>query len=149
MPFKVETNRDGQIVMSPTHNRHSQYQSKVFILLDGLMQDGEVSMEYATETSDGVKVPDVVWMSAEFFSRHRDDATCTESPEIVVEVFSDSNTRPEMRGKRQLFFERNAREFWLVESDGRVRFYTAVDEEVPRSLLCPEFPARIEPGLAR
>lgn len=77
LPYKIETNRFGQIIMSPARNQHSRYQSKAMLTLNGLMTSGEVSVEFTVETSVGVKVPDVVWMSPEFITgleRVRPDA---------------------------------------------------------------------------
>ena len=149
LPYKVETNRYGQIIMSPAWNPHSRFQSKVLRLLDQLMPEGEVSIEFALETDDGFKVPDVIWMSDEFISRHEGEAAAGKAPEIVVEVLSESNSPAEMRKKARLFFTRGAREFWLVGQDGRVRFFTGINQEVDQSLLCPAFPVQVKLGRQR
>ena len=41
LPFKVETNRLGQIVMSPAKNRHAFIQGKVAGLLARLLPEGK------------------------------------------------------------------------------------------------------------
>lgn len=146
LPYKVETNRYGQIIMSPAWNPHSRLQNKVSRLLDELMFTGEASIEFALETDDGFKVPDVIWMSDAFIARHGGEAAAVEAPEIVVEVLSESNSPAEMRKKARLFFTRGAKEFWLVGQEGHVRFFTGVGQEVAQSALCPAFPAQIKPG---
>jgi len=65
LPYKVETNERGQIILSPHQNRHSKQQKAVLNLLDELLAEGETYPEYALATSHGVKAPDVVWMSPE------------------------------------------------------------------------------------
>lgn len=41
MPFKVETNRWGQIVMSPASNQHGLYQARIVRWLTKLLDGGE------------------------------------------------------------------------------------------------------------
>ena len=149
LPFKIETNRYGQVVMSPTKTRHAIYQGEVTVLLGQLLPDGLLGGDLSLQTDDGVKVPDVAWMSREFYFRHESEAAFLESPEIVVEILSESNSRAEMREKAELFFTRGAKEFWIVERDGRVRFFIGVDEEVAASPLCPAFPTQLKPGRQR
>ena len=145
MPFKIETNRQGQIIMSPTRSRHGFYQGEVTGLLRDLLPEGALGGDLSLQTDDGVKVPDVTWASYEYCERHAaEEVVYQEAPEIVVEILSESNTRAEMREKARLFFDRGSKEFWVVERDGRVRFFTGVDEEVSRSPLCPAFPLQIK-----
>ena len=105
------------------------------------MEGGHVVSECPVNTSDGVKGVDVVWLSA---ARHpgRDRYTVMKiAPEICVEIFSPSNTQAEMEERRRLFFERGAIEAWVCD-EGRMQFFTK-DGLIPRSQLCPEFPAEI------
>jgi Uma2 family endonuclease len=62
----------------------------------------------------------------------------TLAPEICIEVLSASNTVDEMKAKRRLYREAGADEVWIVEQDGRVRFFE--DEEVEQSAIAPSFP---------
>ena len=59
LPYKIETNEYGQIVMSPTNQRHGLCQSKIDRLLARLVRGGEPSVETAIQTSRGTKVADV------------------------------------------------------------------------------------------
>jgi hypothetical protein len=59
LPFKLETDRWGKIVMSPATNRHSRYQGLITRLLDRILTDGEAIPECSIQTTDGVKVADV------------------------------------------------------------------------------------------
>jgi Uma2 family endonuclease len=65
----------------------------------------------------------------------------TLAPEICVEVMSESNDWDEREAKIDLYREAGAEEVWVVEQDGRVRFFA--DEEVERSTVAPEFPTSL------
>jgi Uma2 family endonuclease len=67
---------------------------------------------------------------------------CPVAPEICVEVLSDSNTENEMAEKRHLYFARVAREVWVCDTGGRLRFFDA-DGEIKTSALAPAFPQQI------
>jgi len=142
IPYKIETNERGQIVLSPHKNKHSKYQYALQKLLEAHAPEGIAPMEYAIATPNGVKSPDVVWMSPE---REKEmDATgdpSTIAPEICVEVMSPTNTEAEMETKRSLYRETGAEEVWIVEEDGTIRFFT--DDELDASQIAPECPNRI------
>ena len=144
LPYKVETNARGQLVLSPHKVSHSLAQSRVLKLLEKhVAGTGEATIEFAAHTSDGVKVPDVVWMSAERWAQVPADAEASPvMPEICVEVLSASNTQAEMDEKSDLCFEGGAREVWIVNADGTVRFY-GPDGETEQSALAPDFPNEV------
>jgi hypothetical protein len=60
LPFKIELNKWGQIVMIPVKIKHSFYQGRIQRLLEYLLDRGEVMPEFAINTEEGVKVADVV-----------------------------------------------------------------------------------------
>lgn len=112
LPFKVETNESGQLVMSPHKIQHSLLQGEIVRLLIHLTEGGHATMEFAVETPRGIKVPDVIWISAERLRQLPPDAAASPvAPEIVVEVLSQGNTRAEIRTKQRLYFEAGAIEF--------------------------------------
>lgn len=145
LPYKVETNKQGQIILSPHKLRHGRAQFRIGTLLEEFAEAGEVIVEAAIETEDGVKVADVVWMSeARWRSMPEDAAAAPVAPEICVEVLSRANTATEMEGKRRLYFEQGAQEVWLCDEKGRVTFYlTGERSPAKRSHLVPDFPASI------
>ncbi len=53
LPFKIETNEWGQIVMSPTKIPLSFFQGRINNLLYELMKRGETLVECAVDTSKG------------------------------------------------------------------------------------------------
>ncbi len=143
LPFKIETNRWGKIEMSPASNEHGLYQALLVQWLGRAISDGLSITECSVQTSDGVKVADAAWASTDFLRRHGVANPYPEAPEIVVEILSPSNSAEEMALKQDLYFARGAREFWLVERDGRLRFF-GKHQEFERSALAPTFPAKLE-----
>ncbi len=142
LPYKVETNARGQIVLSPHKNRHSKIQRALQQLLDRYAPAGEVFPEFAVATPQGVKVPDVIWTSPTREQEMNETGDpSTMAPEICIEVLSESNTVEEMREKRALYRDLGAEEVWLVESDGRIRFFR--EEEIERSQIAPDAPKRV------
>ena len=142
LPFKIELNERGQVIMSPTKVWHSVYQAEIALLLKTLMKVGKVLTECAIETSTGIKVADVAWASVKRFKIVKDEVACSVAPEICVEVISASNTKGEMDEKRRLYFETGAKEVWLCDDYGAMTFYTT-EEKVKKSVLCPAFPTRV------
>lgn len=142
LPFKIELNRWGKIEMSPHRRQHGRMQGRVSIWLAKLMPKGDIIVECAVDTTDGVRVPDVAWASTERWDSMSDSASCSVAPEICVEVLSASNRPDEMDHKRKLYFEAGAVEVWFCDEQGTVQFFSAAGA-IERSLVCPNFPARI------
>ncbi len=143
LPFKIELNARGQIIMSPVRVFHSLIQGEVEHFLRQLTQTGKVAPECAIETRLGTKVVDVVWMSLERYHQIKHEIAASIAPEICVEVLSPSNTDEEMEEKRTLYFEQGAQEVWLCDEEGRFRFYDST-QELKRSGLLPAFPLQIK-----
>ena len=139
---RIETDRHGQIIMSPPPGvRHSGYQAKIAILLSQRMAGGQTLTECPISTADGVRAADVVWVS-DGALRDLGEGTCfRRAPELCVEVLSPDNTKAEMREKMALYFDAGAGEVWLCGLDGKMTFFVAGDPlPQPRSSRCPEFP---------
>lgn len=145
LPYKVETNEHGQIVLSPHKNVHSFLQTAVADLLrEHIDRPGRRGVEFAVETPKGTKAPDVIWISEERLkSKPKDSASSPVMPEICVEVLSDSNTKAEIDDKRALYLEGGAEEVWIVSEDGAVTFYDASGRR-SASKLAPLFPAQVD-----
>ena len=142
LPFKFETNEWGKIEMCPATNEHGLYQSLLITWLARLSTKGHPISECGVQTSKGVKVADVAWASFDFFKRNKRSNPYLESPEVVIEILSPSNTRAEMEGKKQLYFEQGAQEFWLCDKDGSMLFFTP-EQQILASTLITDFPNRI------
>jgi len=143
LPFKIELNKWGQIVMSPAKPKHSFYQGRIQSLLEMLLKTGVTMPECAIQTTDGVKVADVVWCSDRIADIILEETAASIAPEICVEVKSASNTLEEMVEKKDLYFAAGAEEVWVCDAQGKMRFYNR-QEELSKSLLVPDFPNQIQ-----
>lgn len=139
MPFKIELNEKGQIVMSPVKVYHSAFQGKITRLLP---EHGVVLPECAIKTTQGTKVADIAWCSEQRFKIIETEVECSVAPELCVEVASSSNTTIEMEEKRRLYIAAGALEFWVCNESGEISFFDAKGP-IEKSNLLPEFPGRI------
>ncbi|MDB5341535.1 MAG: Uma2 family endonuclease [Planctomycetaceae bacterium] len=142
LPFKIETDRVGQIVMSPASNRHGIVQNKIGAILTYSKPDGEAISECSVETPEGVKVADIAWASTAFLTIHGDQIAYSMAPELCVEIRSPSNSKPEMTEKKVLYFQQGAHEVWISDLSGHVAFFDP-NGEIERSRLFPQFPTQI------
>jgi Uma2 family endonuclease len=144
IPFKIELNRWGQIIMSPAKNIHSVLQWRIQRTLYKLKENsGEIIPECSIQTGDNIKVADVVWISEERFQQVRHEIAYSLAPEICIEVISASNTKKEMRKKIALYLKAGAKEVWICTEDGKMSFYNH-DGKLKRSTLVSAFPKRVE-----
>ncbi len=142
LPFKVELNRFGQIVMSPAKNRHAILQGELEYLLRTLKSIGKAYPECPIHTSDGDKVADVVWVSPQRYQQIKDEEVCSIAPEICIEVKSASNTQAEMRTKMNLYLSAGAQEVWFCSEQGKIRFFNN-QGELEHSILISQFPSQV------
>jgi len=133
LPFKIERNKFGKLLMSPASNNHGRLQYAVGRRIEKGNNNGVVIMECSIDTLDGVKVADVVWASDEFIENHGYQTPYDIAPEICVEIISSSNTDAEMQEKIQLYLAKGAKEVWICNSDGVVSFYSHAGKQA-RSL---------------
>ncbi len=143
LPFKIELNHRGQIIMSPAKVYHSAYQGEIEYLLRSLNKNGRALPECAIWTRNGTKVADVAWVSNQRFTIIKNEIECSIAPEICIEVLSNSNTDEEMQEKRQLYFDQQAQEVWICKQDGAIKFYNSKCQ-INKSILIPDFPQKIE-----
>ncbi len=143
LPYKIELNERGQILMSPVRLYHSAFQGEIIRYLTRLLDEGKAFPEFAIATEKGTKVADVVWCSDFLWQQIKHEAESSVAPEICVEVLSSANTVQEMLEKRRLYFMRGAAEVWICEQNGDMQFFNA-DGEIARSEIVQAFPKHIE-----
>lgn len=118
LPFKIELNRWGRIEMSPESNQHGALQMELGTELKK-RRGGKVIAECSIQTSDGVRVADVAWISN---TRLKAMGWCNpfpQAPELCVEIMSPGNTWAEMHMKAGLYLEAGATEVWVVTLEGK------------------------------
>lgn len=142
LPYKIELNKAGQIIMSPTRNVHGYYAVEIAALLRKLLPSGKVFVELAIETEDSTKVADVAWASPKTFKIIKDEVSSSVAPEICVEVKSPGNPASEIAFKRELYLKAGAKEYWVCNEIGHMQFFNLTGE-IAKSALCPEFPQQL------
>lgn len=142
LPYKVETNQNGQLVLHPRQANHAYTQGDVIALLYEHAEQGRPFPEFPITTDRGVKVPDVVWITAdrrEEMDQMGDPPTL--APEICIEIMSASNDWEEMHTKRALYRDAGAEEVWIVDADGDIHVFDENDRT--RSGLLPTVPDHV------
>jgi Uma2 family endonuclease len=141
LPYKIETNEYGQVVMSPASNEHGYLQAEIAAALR-TRGSGRVLTEASIATRSGVKVADVAWCSIAHFSDHRGEDPFSVAPELCVEIASPSNSRVELERKSALYFAAGAHEVWVCDLRGRVTFQTSRGHSEDSDLF-PGFPKQV------
>ncbi len=143
---RIETDRHGQIIMSPPPApRHGSYQSEIAYLLRSLIPHGRVVTECPISTADGVKAADVAWASPERLSELGNRGCFPKAPELCVEVRSPGNTDAEIQEKVALYFDAGAQEVWLCAPSGAMEFLSSPTARPLKFFqLCPQFPKQVE-----
>ena len=143
LPYKIELNRQGQIIMSPASVKHVLFQGKIIGLLNALGVEGLVVPEFPVATSDGVKVADVALLTADQVALVGEHITSSIAPLLCIEILSPSHTLAEMEHKKELYFTQGAEEFWLCDAEGVMRFYDD-QGQLAHSKLVMDFPLTLE-----
>jgi len=142
LPYKIELDGLGQIIMSPASNKHGYFQGEIQSRLRAQATEGRVIVECSVDTDEGTKVADVAWLSEGFFEAHEFATPYPFSPDLCVEVISPSNTDEAMTFKRELYLSQGAKEVWFCDHSGSLTFF-ARDGQVETSALFPQFPNQI------
>jgi Uma2 family endonuclease len=143
LPFKIELNERGEIIMNAVKLNHSAYQIEIALLMKSIRQDGKILAECAIWTKKGTKSADVAWFTSLSWKKVKGKTESPFAPEVCVEVLSISNTEDEMKEKRKLYFEQGAKEVWICDEYGNVSFYSS-KRKLKQSILFPNFPTKIE-----
>ncbi|HEU0200874.1 MAG TPA: Uma2 family endonuclease [Burkholderiaceae bacterium] len=123
LPYKIELNAFGKIEMSPASTRHGRIQALIAAQLENQLKNGGTVTECAISTSEGIRVPDVIWASASFLEQHLDSSPLPQAPEICVDISSPSNADEEMEMKTRAYLQAGAKEVWIVSEDGEVAVF--------------------------
>jgi Uma2 family endonuclease len=125
LPFKIELDKWGKILMSPASNKHGHIQFDTGAKIrDAKKGKGKIITECSIQTSQGVKVADVAWASDSFIEKFGFETPYKRAPEICVEIVSPSNSQGEIHEKIELYLSKGAHEVWIVGEDGKTRYYT-------------------------
>ena len=126
LPFKIELNKFGKLLMSPASNQHGRIQSHLAAALLNQLPKGEVITECSIQTSDGVKVADVAWLSEDFIHQFDFVTPFPKAPELCIEIVSPSNSKIEIQSKIDLYLAKGALEVWVVYDLNTVYMYSCL-----------------------
>jgi Uma2 family endonuclease len=137
LPFKIELDKWGKVLMSPANNNYGSLQFETGAKIrDAKKGKGKVITECSINTSQGVKVADVAWASDSFIAQFGFETPYRRAPEICVEVVSPSNSQDEINEKIELYLAKGAHEVWIVSEDGQTKFYTYEGEIANSNEIC-------------
>ena len=144
LPYKIETNEWGQIVMSPRWLKQGACGSAIGgFLHQSMNQRGSIVMNAAVKTSKGTKVADVAWFSPEHWEQVKDEFDASIAPEICVEILSPRNSKEEIEQKKRLYCDAGAQKIWICNEEGAMHFFNT-ETTWKSSALVPDFPEHIE-----
>lgn len=123
LPYKIELNAWGKIEMSPASNRHGRLQVAIGAEFMRQLPNGVTISECSILTRIGIRVPDVVWASADFMNACGEITPYMRAPEICVEIISPSNVQAEIDEKVGAYLAAGAAEVWLVSEEGKIRYF--------------------------
>ncbi len=141
-PYKIQTDKWGNLLMSPASNEHGIYQAKIISLISKLTDKGVIISECSVQSSEGIKVADVAWASEKFIQRNKGKNPFYEAPEICIEILSPSNSAEEMEEKKELYFARGAKEFWICDAEGNIKIFKNKGV-IKKSKIIRDFPNKI------
>ena len=128
LPFKIELDKWGKVLMSPASNKHGYIQADLVYELRTNLPKGKVITECSVKTPEGVKVADVAWASDEFMAEHGFKTPYSVAPEICIEVVSPSNSKAEMNEKIKLYLNQGAVEVWICNQQGEISYFSKYGE---------------------
>ncbi len=142
LPFKIELNKFGKLLMSPASNSHGRFQGRIAGALSQRQPEGEVITECSVQTSEGVKVADVAWASAAFIAEFGYATPYPKAPELCVEIVFPSNSKVEIAEKVDLYLAKGAQEVWVVYENNRMEMFTYTGQ-LEQSKFAPDIMAKI------
>jgi Uma2 family endonuclease len=133
-PDYYELTEYGELVWSPrAETRHQRICSSLVRQLSQQLGEEAVQEVAVLTTTAGIRVPDVVWMpQARWDQLPRN--TILQAPELVVEVLSLGNRKPEMHHKIQGYLKSGVKEVVVIGLTGTIE-YVRQDGIHPTSLF--------------
>jgi len=136
MQLKMPDKLDSGIPDSRTGRHAGQIAKYLVRNLEG----GQLVFNIPVETSDGISVAEVGWVSDARLKTMRTEPTWSAAPDIVVNFISMHMSQQQAHEQRLRFVKTGARESWVVWPTGMVERYC----EVSVKPLLADFPKQLE-----
>jgi Uma2 family endonuclease len=129
--------------MNPFSNKQGLIKVEIAAHLQN--KKGRTISKCSIQTSKGVKVANVAWLSKEFFKQNKLATPYLVAPEISIEITSLSNTRAEINEKIELYLAKGAKEVWVCNTKRTMEYHNHRGQ-MKKSSLFPDFPKKIDLG---
>jgi len=106
-------------------SRVGSYAGGVAEILFKRISGGQLAFNIPVETTDGIKVIDVGWVSGERSKTMRTRPTWSAAPDICVSIVSLRKSEEIISKDNVMLLSLGAREVWTVYNDGRITRYTS------------------------
>lgn len=121
-PDYYELTEYGELVLSPrAETPHQRICSSLVRQLSQQLGEEAVQEVAVLTTTAGIRVPDVVWMPQARWDQLPRNAVI-QAPELVVEVLSPGNRKPEMNHKIQGYLSSGVKEVVVIGLTGTVEY---------------------------
>ena len=113
LPFKLELNKDGEVVMNAVRVNHALFAGKSIHFLEIHLLNGYSLPEFLVMISDNVKSPDVVWISGGKVGAGQGFGCLKHFSRNLCRSGISSEHLKKLYEKAQLYFEQSALEVWF------------------------------------
>jgi ABC-type multidrug transport system ATPase subunit len=120
-------------------SRSGRHAGQVAEYLVRNLDGGQLVFNIPVETSDGISVAEVGWVSDARLKTMRTEPTWSAAPDIVVNFISMNMSQQQAHEQRLRFVKSGARESWVVWPDGLVERYHPVAEKP----ILKDFPRKL------
>ena len=121
-PDYYELTEYGELVLSPrAETPHQRICSSLVRQLSQQLGEEAVQEVAVLTTTAGIRVPDVVWMPQARWDQLPRNAVL-QAPELVVEVLSPGNRKPEMNHKIQGYLSSGVKEVVVIGLTGTIEY---------------------------
>ena len=121
-PDYYELTEYGELVLSPrAETNHQRICSSLVRQLSQQLGEEAVQEVAILTTTAGIRVPDVVWMPQARWNQLPRNAVL-QAPELIVEVLSPGNRKPEMNHKIQGYLSSGVKEVVVVGLTGSIEY---------------------------
>lgn len=90
-------------------------------LISGKMKNGRLAFNIPVETTNGIQIIDVGWISESRLLTLRTEPTWIAAPDICVNIVSFSRPVQQLEHEDIMLRKSGAQETWIIEGDGSIR----------------------------